>query len=336
MTTTIYVGSKGPVEIATMNGKHAATAAAKLRRTEPSRIAEIEALEAHAAAMAAEHEAKAENPRAVIGGNQPPEEIEAPALTGRAAIDAHVADLIAEATNWADGSAIENEGQADSVSRLKRMLQQAIKLVDDAAAEEKRPHNEAIAEIGTWQNGYTAKGLKKTPDGSLTKTVAICSRLETAWLLKLDEERKQREAAAAAKAAKAAAEALAAREEAKVTTDITVVESAEDKLAEAKALLKQAEGVAKERVMVGGGDGFRASSLRSFWHATPPCEDEQAMTDADRAAWTASLKHYMQNSEFRVELRQLIKRWASRDASTEAGRLRGIPGFTITEDKRAA
>jgi hypothetical protein len=44
--TTIYKGSRGPVEIATMNGKHAATAAAKLRREAPERVAEIEALEA--------------------------------------------------------------------------------------------------------------------------------------------------------------------------------------------------------------------------------------------------------------------------------------------------
>ena len=320
-SATMYNGSKGPVVIATMNGKHAAMAAAKLRREAPARTAEIEALEAHAARMEAEHAAANSddaNPRAVIGGNMPPEEIETPKLSGREAIEAHVGDLLAEAGNWTDGIAIENQGQADSVSRLRRMLQQSAEIVDDAAADEKRPHNDAIAEIGAWQNGFTAKGLKKTPDGKITTSLALLTRLDTAWLLKLEAERKAEAERIAAEAAAAAAEALAAHHEAQQTTDIAVVESAEDKLSEARALLKQAESADKARVHSGGGDGLRASSLRSYWL--------HEVTD-----YNALLKHVMQTAP--ETLRAALNDFAQ---SEVARGVRSIPGVNITEEKRAA
>lgn len=327
--TTIYNGSKGPIEIAKMNGKHAATAAAKLRREAPERVAEIEALEAHAARMAAEHEAATENPRAVIGGNMPPEDIEAEtvAISGRAAVEAHADDLLTEAANWADGVPLETQAQADQVAKLVRMIEEARKLVDDHAAEEKKPHNDALTEIGSWQNGYTAKGLKKTPDGKITRTLAALGRLSTGWLLKLDEERKAKEAAAARAASEAAAAALAAKQEAETTTDLAVVEDAQDLMADAMAKIRQAQNIGKARVQVGGGEGFRAQSLRSFWSAVPTGEP---------GAWMDALRHYLPNEQFAAELRDLIQRYATRDAQSEAGRARPVPGFRFHEDRRAA
>ena len=322
----LYQSSKGAVDIDTMNYSHALNSLHKLERTEPGRVAEIEALEAHIAKLDAEHAAKALAP----GANNPPEEIAvvsvapaeepAPVLEGRNAVEIHVADLLVEAGNWTDGIAIETQGQADSVSRLRRMLQQAGNLVDETAAEEKKPHNEAITEIGVWQNGFTAKGLKKTPDGKITKTLSVLGRLDTAWLVKLDNERKAREAVVAAEAAKAAAAALEAHQAAQQTTDIAVVEDAEDMLAAAKAMLKQAEGVSKERVHSGGGGGFRASTLRSFWTAE--------ITDA-----RAALIHYLnaQPEAFKALTQEL----ASKDALNEATR-RAIPGVKFHEEKRAA
>lgn len=324
----MYKSSKGPVAIDTMPLRYASNALAKLRREEPERTAEIEALAAHCAKL--EAETQDENPRAVIGGNMPPEEIQpAPSepVSGRKAVEIHADDLLTEAANWADGVPLENQDQAVQVAKLVRLLQQAGQQVDTTAADEKRPHNDAINEIGAWQNGFTAKGLKKTPDGKITVALAALGRLSTGWLIKLDNERKAKEAETAKAAAEAAAAALAAKQEAETTTDIAVVEDAQDKMAEAMSLIKQAQGIGKARVQVGGGDGLRAQSLRSYWSAVPTGEE---------GAWSLALKHYLPNPEFQQELRELIQRFATRDAQTEAGRARPVPGFNFHEDRRAA
>ena len=321
----LYKSSKGDREISTMPLPYAKNALNKLVRDDPTRTAEIDALRLHVDALAAE--AEAENPRAVIGGNNPPEEITDIAKPdARAAVDTHVADLLTEAANWGDGVAIVDQGQADAVGRLHRLLQEAASLVDERAATEKRPHNEAIAEIATWQNGYTAKGLKKTPDGKLTKALTATGNLSGAWLKKLDDERREREAAAAEAAREAAQAAIALREEAKASTDIAVMDRAEDALSDARSLLREAEGVAKERVRIGGGEGVRAMSLRSVWsaHAT-----------GEPGCWGQAYAHYKARPEFMAEFHDLIQRWADRDARIEASRLCGVPGFKFVEQKVA-
>jgi hypothetical protein len=321
----IYQSSKGAVEVSTMPLSYAKNALNKLRRTEPERTEEIDAIAAHVEALEAEATAKSlagdgANPRAVVGGNNPPPDDPAPKLDGRAAVDAHVADLLAEARNWADGAAIENQDQADAVGRLHRMLQQAVGLVDGAATEEKRPHNKAIDEIATWQNGYTAKGLKKTPDGSLTKAVLATTNLSGAWLRKLDDERRERERVAAEAARAAARDAITIREEAKASTDLEAMDKAADALADARALLREAEGVAKEKVRVGGGDGFRAMSLRSVWSAE--------ITDK-----RAALLYFLNTHRDRFD--QLAQTLADEAARNEATR-RPTPGVVFHEEKRAA
>lgn len=321
-----YKSSKGDKEIATMPLSYAKNALGKLIRDDPARTDEIEALQAHVDKLT--QAADAENPRVVIGGNYPPEEtsvVAAAEVTGRAAVDVHVSDLLTEAANWGDGVAVTDQAQADAVGRLHRMLQEAAALVDDTAATEKKPLNEAIAEIAAWQNGFTAKGLKKTPDGKLTKALAATGNLSAAWLRKLDVERLEREKLAADLAHKAAQEALALREEAKETTDIAVMDRAEDALTEARMLIGVASSLGKERVRVGGGDGFRAMTLRSSWtaHVQP-------------GGWGQAYAHYKNDPEFMSEFHGLIQRWADRDARTEATRVRGVPGFAFIENKVAA
>jgi hypothetical protein len=319
----MYLSSKGPVAIGTMPFSYATNALKKLNRESPERIEEIKALTEHIAKLEAEG---SDNSRAVVGDNQPPEEPVAE-VSGRKAIDVHVSDLLTEATNWADGVAIETEGQAADVGKLHRSLQQAADMVKDNAAAEKKPHNDAIAEIQAWNNGYVAKGLKGTPDGSLTKAIAATGRLSTAWLTKRENERLAREKAAADAALAAAKEAVALREEAKETTDLAVMDRAEDALAGAKALLREADGVAKEKVRVDAGQGVRAVGLRSIWHA----ELVQGPN-----SWALAYGHYRQNPAFMAEFHALIQRWADRDARIEAHRLAGVPGFNFREEKVAA
>lgn len=322
----LYKSSKGAVEIDTMPLPYASNALAKLIRSEPERVAEIEALQVHVDKLAAEAGGDA-NPRAVIGGNSPPADPPAPKLEGRSAIEVHVSDLLTEAANWADGVALISQEQADAVGRVHRMLQQAATLVDDAATKEKNPHNNAITEIATWQNSFTAKGLKKTPDGSLTKAIAATGNLSSAWLRKMDDERQEREKIAADIALKAAQEASELREEAKVTTDLAVMDRAEDALEEARKMIGLAASISKERVHVGGGDGFRAMTLRKVW---------SAQIDLEAGGWGAAYGYYRNNPEFMAEFHALIQRWADRDCRTEATRLRGVPGFKFSEDKVAA
>ncbi len=323
----LYKSSKGDREISAMPLPYAKNALAKLTREDPTRTAEIEALQSHVDRLTAEAEADDANPRAVIGGNHPPEETPSPTIDGRAAIDAHVTDLLTEAGNWGDGVAVVDQAQADAVGRLHRMLQDAASLVDDAASKEKKPHNDAIAEIGTWQNGYTAKGLKKTPDGKLTNALGATGNLSATWLRKLDADRLEREKIAADIARQAAQRAADMREEAKVTTDIAVMDRAEDALAEARQMIGLATSISKERVRVGGGDGFRAMSLRSLW---------SAHIDPQAGGWGAAYAHYKTDPDFMAEFHALIQRWADRDCRTEATRLRGVPGFNFIEEKVAA
>lgn len=319
----LYKSSKGDVEISTMARPYALNALNKLVRDQPERKAEIDALRAHVDSLP-EDAPKAREP--VIGDNGGPaiEEPKTPKVTGRVAIETHVADLLTEAANWADGVAIENDGQAGKVATLHRSLQEAAALVDDNAATEKKPHNDAVNEIAAWQNGYTAKGLKKTPDGKLTKAIAATGRLSSAWLIKLDDERKAREASKAAEAVAAVQDAVSARQEAMETTDLAVMDRAEDAIANAEALLREAKGVAKERVHVAADDGHRAVTLRSIWHAD--------LIDAPDS-WGLAYGHYKQIPEFMVEFKALIRRWAERDARVEATRVRGVPGFKFREEK---
>lgn len=319
----LYQSSKGAVEISTMPLSYAKNALNKLLRTEPERDAEIEALDKHVRALSADAEAAnlappADNPRAVIGGNNPPPDESAPQIEGRKAIDTHVADLLDEVRGCC--LVIETEEQADVVAKLHRDLQKAVKLVDTTAANEKKPHNDAIDEIAAWQNGFTAKGLKKTPDGSLTKALLATNNLSSAWLRKQDEDRRAREQAAADAARAAAQEAIAARAEAIDSSDLDVIERADDALAEAESLIKAAKGVAKEKVQAGGGDGVRALALRSFWSAE--------ITDS-----RAALLHYI--GTHRDQFDALVQQLADADARNEATR-RAIPGVKFNEERRAA
>lgn len=326
----LYNSSKGEVEISTMPLSYAKNALNKLLRTEPEREAEIEALDKHVRALEAEAAAKAlagdENTPKIGDNNPPPDDpVPAPAPKGRKAIEVHVADLLEQVKGCP--LAIADENQADDVARLHRDLQTAVKLVDGEADKEKKPHNDALAEISRWQNGFTAAKLKKTPDGSLTKALLATSNLSTAWLRKLDDALRAREAEAAAAAVAAAQKAVVAREEAKTSTDIDVIDRADNALAQAQALIKQAVGVSKEKSQAGGGDGYRALGLRSNW--TAQIIDEPG-------SWGLAYGHYKQFPEFMAEFHALIQRWADKDARIEANRVRGVPGFKFLEQKVAA
>src|ERR1035437_8457210 len=130
---TAYAGSKGAIVIATMNGKHARTAATKLRRDAPERAAQIAGLEQHADRMDAEYALQADAPP-LAGDNGGP-----PILTGWEAVKTHMDDLLVESSNWTDGGEVLTQKQADEIGRIRQLLQEADGLADKVRIEEKKP-----------------------------------------------------------------------------------------------------------------------------------------------------------------------------------------------------
>jgi len=311
----MYLSSKGPVAIATMPYSYAANALKKLNREAPERHEEIKALSDHCAKLEAEGD---QNPRAVIGGNNPPEETSAaPAAMNWNAIKLHLDDLL-DLVRGVTGVEIKDQANADQVGKLLRDLQDGAKLADQARTSEKAPLDEAIKEIQDRYNEYIAPLKNKTP-GLVSKAELALKNQIGAWLKKLDDERIARENEAREKAEKAAAEARAAHQAAAVSDDLDQIEAAEELIAaseQAHRDLRQAE-KAKAQVKT---EGYRAIGLRSIWRA------QRIEGEGGKA-----LSHYAKTQPARVIA--FIEQLAAEDV--KAG-VRSIPGFNIIEEKVAA
>lgn len=299
-----YQSSKGPVDISTMPFPYASNALAKLRANAPERKAEIEALAKHVDAMGDA------NPRAVPGGNNPPEEIK----PEWEAVKVHMDDLLEEARNWADGEAIDNQSKADSVAELRQLLQDAANLADKARVAEKKPLDDQIAAIQDRYNAYIAP-LKNKKPGSVSKAVQALGNLLSPWLQKLDDERRERERIAREAADKAHAEALAAREEAKRSDDLSAMDGADDLLEVAEQAAKELRVAESAKAHAQG--AFRAQGLRSKWTAVVTNKRE-------------ALLHYIkvQPDAFTA----LIQELADKDARQAATR-GAVPGIEWKEER---
>ena len=310
----MYQSSKGPVAIATMPFTYANNALNKLRREAPERLEEIEALEKHIASI---DTGEGENPRAVIGGNNPPEETTvAMAVPKWEVVKLHMDDLL-DLVRGMTGIEIANQDQADSVGKTLRDLQDAIKVADQARTSEKDPLDKAVKEIQDRYNAYIAPMKNKAP-GLLSKAEQALKNQIGAWLKKLDDERVAKEKAAREMAERAAEEARAAHEAAKVSDDLDEIEAAEDLLAAAEQANRDLRQAERAKTQVRG--DFRAIGLRSVWKAVR-IEGEGGK----------ALSHYAKTQPMRVIA--FIEMLASEDV--KAG-VRSIPGFNIIEEKVAA
>ena len=140
-----------------------------------------------------------DNPRAVIGGNSPPDPIEATLAPFDAAL--------AEAANWLDGKPVSNAEQMKAVDALAKQVKAARKAVKDARDAATGPLHEAWkAEVARWKPteddlDRITKGLAAIVDGFKRK---LAAEQEAARRAAYEEaERKKREAEAAALAADA-------------------------------------------------------------------------------------------------------------------------------------
>jgi len=111
-----------------------------------------------------------DNPRAVIGANNPPDPIDT-------ALAPH-ADTLDEAANWLDGTPVETEAQMNSVDALIKAMKAARKDVDTARDACTKPLNDAWkAEIARWKPtqddlDLQVKGLVSRVDGFKRKLAA--------------------------------------------------------------------------------------------------------------------------------------------------------------------
>lgn len=127
--------------------------------------------------------AETENPRAVIGANNPPE----PTPFELSSEEAE--NLFLEASNWCDGAPIENQRQADALAGLRAEIKAAIKRADERRKEEAKPHDEAKAEIQARYNTLIGD-TKTTGKGRLILADEACQKALSPWLRKVEDEKR--------------------------------------------------------------------------------------------------------------------------------------------------
>jgi hypothetical protein len=240
------------------------------------------------------------NPRAVAGNNMPPAE---PFDIAKAKVD----NLWEEAALWLDGKPIETQPQADDLSNLLNMIRQAEKEAEAARKAEKEPHLEAGKAVDAKYKPL-ADRCKLAADG--------IKKALTPWLEKAEAEKRAKAEAARIEAEEKARAAAAAHRKAAEAADLAAAEQAEKLIAEAKKAERIAGKAEKSHASASGGIG-RAASLR-----TVPVVK---LTDPN-----AAIRHYWQRAYSEIEA--LLISLAERDARAGA---RTIPGFTVTEEKRA-
>lgn len=238
------------------------------------------------------------NPRAVVGGNNPPAD-------PFGAIEAHIRDLYEEAKGFLDGEPIATQGQADAVADLLDQIRRADKTADEARKEENRPFDEGKAAVQAKYAPLIAD--TKAVRGLTVLASEACKAALAPW--RQEQERIKREAAEKARqqaeeaAAKAAEAARAARD------DLAAQEAA-------TAAIRDADQAAKlvnraEKAATTG------TGLRSYW--TPK------LVNGVEAA-----RHYWQTD--RAACEEFFLSLANRDARQG---YRTIPGFELIEERRA-
>lgn len=242
----------------------------------------------------------AENPRAVIGGNQPPEP------TPFEAAEKEIGDLYEEARAWLDGAKVDRQELADGIGNLLGMLRSAEKKADTARAAEKKPHDDAAKAV-------QAKYRPLLDRAQLASDA--CKKALAPWLAKLEQEKRE-----AAEKARIEAEQRQwlAEQAVQAARDASLDEQAkaEARVKAAKEAERDAKRAEKAPAVAGGAVG-RSVGLRTVHYAV--------MTDPVAAA-----RHFWQThpDEMKANLQTIA------DREVRQGK-REIPGFDIRAEKVA-
>lgn len=194
-----------------------------------------------------------------IGHNLPPEEKDAQQF------DARVTDISNAANEWLRRAPeIRTDDEAQRCRDFLAQLAAEIKAAEAARTKHKAPYRAAADAVETRFKGIV---------GRCQKGVDLLSPRMTAWLQKLDAERKERERVAREAADKAKADAeQAAADAAKVAAEakgdiVGAAVAADEAAAAAVKAERDAKRVEKERPKVAGNFAPRAMSLRTTWSA---------------------------------------------------------------------
>lgn len=245
----------------------------------------------------------AENPRAVIGHNMSPFDM----------VEVEIGDLYSEARNWLDGNPIQSQAEAETIATLMDLLRKAEKRADDLRKEEVRPLDEAKQAI---QDRYHPLiGKTKAGKGKAVAALDACKATQTAWLIKLDNEKR-----AAAELARREAEEKTARAQAAIraadAANIAEREEAERLVREAAEAEHAATKAEKDKAQAKG-DGARAIGLRTSYRAEVTNHHAYLV-----ALW----------KERHPDLIEFLEVQAQRQV--DSGR-RHMDGVTVHEDRRA-
>ncbi len=211
-------------------------------------------------------------------------------------------DLYEEAKNWADGEPIASQEMHDAITKLRADIHEAGKEAESLRVAQKKPYDDAIAEIQSIFNPYVQKDK-----GKVDRAKKALDELLASWRVRVAAEK----AAEAARIAKEAEEARAKAEAAIRATsgNLEAREEAEEALAEAKKLERQAS-KADKAANTGLG-------LRTVWECAIQ-DEEAALTwayDRNPAAFLALVLD-MAREQVRAGKRELpgIKIWSEKVA----------------------
>lgn len=187
-----------------------------------------------------------------MGHNNPPEATQL-APSPFDAVKVNMDDYLTEARNWADGKAVENQAQADEISRLIEDLRLSADAADKVRIAEKKPLDDKIEEIQGRYNPYIAGIKAKVKDPG--KVAVAIDALKATLKVYLDAEAaKQAAAAEAARLAQVAAEeAAAAAIRAVDPTNLEAREDAEQLVTAARVAASATRAVEAAKPMARGG-----------------------------------------------------------------------------------
>lgn len=247
----------------------------------------------------------AENPRAVLGGNNPPVE-----MTAYDAVKINIDDLYAEALLWLDGEPITTQEQADALNTLKDNVKKAAAAAEAERKKEVKPLNDQVDEIQARYNLLI--GNNKSVTGLAVKAEKAINEALKPYLIELD--RRQQEAARLAReeAARKQEEAMAAMR-ARDAANLQQREDAERLVLEAKQAEEAARQAEKAKAHARG-EG-RATGLRTVHRAV-------MLNRKEAAAWM-----WVDHND---DLIAFIQDYA--DKAVRAG-ARKINGFEVIEEK---